>query len=237
MEVTMGRFVLDPEDACYPDIISEGCRTIARGSACTAAPRIYGIGDASALLGPCVTIIGARNATPYGLEVAYKAGKLAAESGVCVVSGGAAGCDAEASRGALDAGGRTVIVSGCGADCVYPSSSDDIFAAARKGEGCVISMEDWGTAPRRYTFSNRNVLLAAISKDVLVCEAPLRSGTVGIAEMAMEMERAVYAVPGSIFSPASQGTNFLIQGGCKMIVDESGLELMLGNAGIPKVLF
>lgn len=230
----MGRFVLSTEDACYPDLVSEGYRAIAKYTSHAEAPRIYGMGDASALIGPCVTIIGIGRATPYGLEVAYQAGKLAAESGVCVVSGGAVGCDAQASRGALDAGGRTVIVSGCGADRSYPSSSEDIFAAARKGEGCVISVEDWGTVPRRDTFSTRNVLLAAISKDVLVCEASMHSGTLGIVEVAMKMEREVYAVPGSIFSPTSQGTNFLIQTGCKMIADEPGLELMLGNACISR---
>ena len=95
------RFELDPDDAGYPALVQEGYET---------APHIYGIGDPEALQGPCISIIGARRATPYGLEVAHMAGRVSAEAGICIVSGGALGCDAQASRGALEAGGRTVIV-------------------------------------------------------------------------------------------------------------------------------
>ncbi len=214
------RFELDPDDAGYPALVQEGYET---------PPHIYGIGDPEALQGPCISIIGARRATPYGLEVAHMAGRVSAEAGICIVSGGALGCDVQASRGALEAGGRTVIVSGCGADRVYPRSSDDIFAAARKGAGCVISLERWGEGPKRYTFPKRNVLIAALSPVLIVCEAGRKSGTMGTAEAAMEMGRSVYAVPGSIFSPTSQGTNYLIQNGCGLIADELGLEQVLSS--------
>lgn len=212
------RFELMPGEEGYPPLVQEGYEK---------APKIFGIGDRSALLGPCLSIIGARKATPYGLEIAHMAGRICAEAGICVVSGGALGCDAQASRGALEAGGRTVIVSGCGADRLYPQSSEDIFSAARAGAGCVIALEGWGEGPKRYTFPKRNVLIAALSPVLVVCEAGQKSGTMGTAEAAMDMGRNVYAVPGSIFSPTSQGTNYLIQNGCGLIADELGLEQIL----------
>lgn len=212
------RFELSPGDEGYPQLVLEGYET---------APHIYGIGDREALLGPCLSVIGARQATPYGLEIAHMAGRICAEAGICVVSGGALGCDAQASRGALEAGGRTVIVSGCGADRLYPRTSEDIFSAARAGAGCVVALEDWGEGPKRYTFPKRNVLIAALSPVLVVCEAGRKSGTMGTAEAAMSMGRTVYAIPGSIFSPTSQGTNYLIQNGCGLIADELGFEQVL----------
>ena len=191
------------------------------------AATIRGIGDASCLLGPCVSIIGARKATPYGLACARLAGRACAECGITVVTGGAYGCDHEASRAALDAGGRTVVVPGCGADRLYPSTSDDVFCEAAGGRGCVLSVEEWGTGPRRYTFVRRNAVIAALSASLVVCEAGRPSGTFGTATTAAELGRNVYAVPGSIFSPLSAGTNWLIENGASVIADELALEQLL----------
>lgn len=214
----MRRFELAPEDERYPLQIEDGYEKL---------PALFGVGDPAALSEPALAVIGARKATPYGIELAHMAGRICAECGIVVVSGGALGCDAAASRAVLEAGGRTVIVSGCGADRVYPASSRDIFEAAPERGGCVVALETWGTAPRRYTFPKRNRLIAALSQSLLVTEAGRRSGTMSTAEAAMDMGRNVYAVPGSIFSETSAGTNWLIANGAALIPDELGLELQL----------
>ena len=183
---------------------------------------IYGIGDANALQGPCISIVGARRATPYGVTVAEMAARVAAECGITVVSGGAMGCDHAAGMSALRAGGQTVVVSGCGADVTYPRSSGDLFEGAAS-QGAIVSLEGWGTGPRRWGFPRRNSVIAALSQVLVVTEAGMRSGTMSTAEVATELDRIVYAIPGSIFSPNSSGTNRLISEGARTIVDEQSL--------------
>lgn len=188
---------------------------------------IYGRGDPEALTGPCVSIVGSRRATPYGIAIAEMAARAAAQRGITVVSGGALGCDHAAGMAALRAGGRTVVVSGCGADVVYPSSSRDVYEGAVAAGGAVVSEQRWGVGPRRWAFPRRNVLIAALSRVLVVTEAGVRSGTLSTAEAAVELGRTVYAIPGSIFSPSSMGTNRLISEGARVIPDERSLVLAL----------
>lgn len=186
--------------------------------------RLYCLGDPSALLGPCVSIVGARRPTPYGVAIAEFAGRIAAECGVTVVSGGAIGCDATAERAALAAGGRTVLVAGAAADVTYPRRSSDVFEAARAGRGCVVSLMPWGYEPLPFVFPQRNPVIAALSAATIVCEAGLPSGTLSTAEAAAEMGRTLLAIPGSIFSPQSRGCNRLICDGAQPVTDEAELE-------------
>ncbi len=212
------RFALTEDDDRYPEALrDERVR----------AEVLYVRGDPSVLEGRMVSVIGARRATPYGIAVAEMAGRIAAESGITVVSGGAMGCDYAASRAALDAGGRTVIVCGHGADQVYPASSADVFADAIAHDGAVVAIERWGVPPTRYTFPKRNVIIAALSPVLIVAEAGERSGTMGTVDAALELDRTIYAVPGSIFSPTSQGVNRLIRDGALPITSESDLEARL----------
>lgn len=211
---TDGRWVLERGDRGWPGALEELARP---------PERIYGLGDPEALLGPCISIVGARRATPYGLAIAEMAARISAECGVTVVSGGALGCDHAAGAAALGAGGRTVVVSGCGADLVYPSSSVDVYEGAVSNGGAVISAERWGTGPRRWAFPKRNALIAALSQVLIVTEAGRGSGTMSTAEAALELGRAIYAIPGSIFSPSSSGTNRLIAEGARVIADEQEL--------------
>ena len=185
--------------------------------------RIFGIGSRDVLRESCISIIGARRASPYGLSVARLAGRVAAECGIVVVTGGAMGCDVTAARAALDAGGKTIVVAGTGADVAYPRSSEDVFARAT-AQGAVVSIEDWGQTPRRYAFPKRNRIIAALSQSILICEAGLRSGTFSTALAAGQMGRDLYAVPGSIFSPESMGANQLIAEGAHIIASEIDLE-------------
>ena len=188
---------------------------------------LHGRGDPSCLSEKCISIVGARRASPYGLAIAKIAGRVAAECGVVVVSGGAMGCDAAAARAAIAAGGKTVVVSGVGADLVYPSTSQDVYDGAIESGGAVISAEPWGQAPRRWAFPKRNAIIAALSKVLVVTEAGQRSGTMSTADMAIELDRIIYAIPGPIFSPNSWGTNSLANEGGRVIPDESSLEMAI----------
>ncbi|MCH3968281.1 MAG: DNA-processing protein DprA [Atopobiaceae bacterium] len=213
-------WTMAPSDDSYPPL----ARDAHEGSG---FERIWGVGSAEVLSRPCVSVVGARRATPYGLAVAEMVGRVAAESGIVVVSGGAMGVDRAAGLAAVDAGGATVVVSGCGADVVYPRSSADVFDAARTQGGAVISLGSWGTQPRRYAFPKRNVLIAALSPVLVVTEAGLPSGTMSTAVSAAELGRSVYCAPGSIFSPNSRGTNQLLYDGARPFIGETTLQDML----------
>ena len=204
-----------PGSALWPESLDE----LGGGIDC-----LHCIGDPELLESPCLSVIGARVATPYGLAIAEMSGRIAAECGITLVSGGARGCDSAAQRAALKAGGKIVIVAGTGADKSYPPTSRDIFMRAREGEGAVISLEEWGMEPRRHAFPKRNRIIAALSRALIVCEAGVPSGTFSTATCAAELGRIVYSVPGSIFSPSSRGTNQLIEQGALPIVDERSLE-------------
>jgi len=188
---------------------------------------VYGRGDPAALEGPHISVVGARRATPYGLAVAAMVGRIAAECGIVVVSGGALGCDSAAARAVLAADGRTVVVSGVGADLIYPSSSKDVFDGAIEKGGAVISLVHWGMGPRKWSFPERNHVIAALGEALFVCEAGARSGTTSTAEVASKLGRRLYAVPGSIFSPQSAGTNRLISEGAAIVCCEEELEMMI----------
>ena len=211
------RFELAPQDEGWPGLVPPSSEI----------PRIYGIGDPQVLLGPCLSVVGARRGTPYGLAVAAMAGRLAAEVGITVVSGGALGVDAASALAALDAGGRTVVVAGSGADVVYPEVNRDVFRRAVAQGGAVVALEPWGTPPRKYTFRKRNRLISALSPVLLVCEAGIPSGTFSTADAAAELGRTVYAAPGSMFSAFSKGTNRLIAQGATILEDELSLETAL----------
>ena len=217
MEVN--RWELKPEDDLFPQRLKELHNV--------QVDVLYGLGDPKVLDSTCVSIIGARRATPYGIAISQMAGRVAGESGITVVTGGAMGCDCAASHAALDAGGRTIIVAGTGADRIYPSSSEEVFRKAVARGGAIVSIEPWGTSPRPYTFPKRNVIIAALSSVLVVAEAGARSGTMSTADAALEMDRTIYAVPGSIFSPTSQGTNHLIAEGAQPICSEVDLEQRL----------
>lgn len=194
------------------------------------APKtLYTLGNIGLFDKPSISIIGARRATPYGLAIAKLAGKVAAECGITVVSGGALGCDFAASWSALEAGGTTIICAGTGADIIYPESSRALFERISDGSGVVISQEPWGQGPRRYTFRKRNALIAALSPVLIITEAGLKSGTMTTANEASELGRNLLCVPGSIFSPLSSGTNRLIADGANMFVDEEDLECQIAR--------
>ncbi|MCL2883003.1 MAG: DNA-processing protein DprA [Coriobacteriia bacterium] len=189
--------------------------------------RLYYIGDLDALEAPGLAIVGARKATEYGLSCTRMLARRAAELGFTVVSGGAIGCDQEAHRGALDAGARTIVVLGCGVDVVYPERAKPLFDDVLARGGLLISEFAWSTLPKSWTFIRRNSLIAGLGLATLIIEAGLPSGTFSTADATLEQGKELLAVPGSIFSKQSRGSNHLIAQGAYPVIDAAALESIL----------
>jgi DNA processing protein len=211
------RFVLRRGTAAYPQLLEESPDP---------PTLLYGIGDPAALV-PGVAIVGARRPTPYGVRCTRMFAEAVASRDVCVISGAAIGCDSEAHRAALDADGPTVAVLGCGPDVDYPQRSAGLLSRIRDRHA-VVSECPFGQQPRRWAFVRRNRIIAALSRAVLVVEAGLPSGTFSTADAALDAGRDVLAVPGSILSPESRGSNRLIRQGATPITDVAELCAALG---------
>jgi len=163
-----------------------------------------------------VAIVGTRRATTYGKLAARKLARDLAKEGITIISGMARGIDTAAHWGALEGGGRTIAVLGCGVDIVYPPENKRLMEEIIKN-GAVISEFPLKSAPDAFHFPQRNRIISGLSKGVVVVEAPLRSGALITVNFALEEGREVFAVPGNIFSPNSQGTNRLIKEGAKLV--------------------
>ncbi len=164
-----------------------------------------------------LSIVGTRKASPYGRDSAYHFGRKLAEQGVTIISGLAQGIDTAAHRGALDAGGRTIAVLGCGIDRIYPTSNSKLANEIIQ-QGAIISEFPIGVAPEARNFPRRNRIVSGLALGVLVAEAPEKSGSLITASAAAEQGREVFAVPGNIFNPSSAGANRLIQDGAKLVM-------------------
>ncbi|MCL4079580.1 DNA-processing protein DprA [Coriobacteriia bacterium Es71-Z0120] len=191
---------------------------------------LYCVGDLS-LLAPGLAVVGSRRQTPYGRDCTMILAGWAATNGVTVISGAAVGCDQSAHRAAIDSGGRTVAVLGCGADLDYPPSARRLLETVRR-DHLVVSELPWGTPPARWTFPERNRIIAGLAAALLVVEASLPSGTFSTADHALQAGTEVLAVPGSILSPLSRGTNRLIRDGAGVIADVDDLALALARCGL-----
>jgi DNA processing protein len=166
-----------------------------------------------------VAVVGTRRVTVYGRQVAEEMARGLAANRVTVVSGLARGVDAIAHRAAIAAGGRTIAVLACGLDLVYPPEHKKLAEEIIE-HGALISDYPIGTQPRSEFFPRRNRILSGIALGVLVVEGDIKSGALITARQALEQNREVFAVPGSIYSPASRGTNKLIQDGeAKLTLD------------------
>jgi DNA processing protein len=159
-----------------------------------------------------VAVVGTRRVSVYGRQVADEMARGLSSNRVTVVSGLARGVDAIAHRAALEAGGRTIAVLACGLDLVYPPEHKRL-AEQISEQGALISDYALGTQPRSEFFPRRNRILSGVSLGVLVIEGDVKSGALITARQALEQNREVFAVPGSIYSPNSRGTNKLIQDG------------------------
>lgn len=159
-----------------------------------------------------LAVVGTRRATPYGRQAAESFSTELALHKITIVSGLARGIDAIAHRSALNGNGRTIAVLACGLDLVYPPEHAKLAMEITE-HGALISDYPLGTQPRSEFFPRRNRILSAISLGVLVVEGDLRSGALITARNAIDQNREVFAVPGSIYSPTYRGSNKLIQEG------------------------
>ncbi len=171
---------------------------------------------------PCVAIVGARRCTPYGEEMALRYGERLSRAGVQVISGMARGIDGAGQRGALNGGGKTFGVLGCGVDICYPRENFGLYMDMMK-EGGAISEQLPGAKPLPGYFPARNRIISGLSDAVLVMEAKERSGSLITADMALEQGRDVYALPGSATSPLSTGCHRLIQQGAGILISPEDL--------------
>lgn len=170
----------------------------------------------------CLAVVGTRRASVYGRQVADEIVSDLARNRITIVSGLAKGIDTIAHRSALDAGGRSIAVFACGLDSVYPSENAQL-AQSIIGHGALISEYPLGTSPRAENFPRRNRIMSGMSLGVLIIEAGETSGALITTNLALEQNREVFAVPGSILSPVSRGTNRLIQEGAKLVCDYSDI--------------
>ena len=163
-----------------------------------------------------VAVVGSRRPSRYGQSTARRFGAELAAHGFTVVSGLARGIDSLAHQGALQAGGRTLAVLGCGVNRIYPAEHRRLYDAIC-GQGAVVSEFAFDTRPDRWNFPRRNRIISGLSLGVLVVEASDRSGSLHTAYHAVEQGREVFAVPGRIDVDGSRGTHRLIQGGAKLV--------------------
>jgi len=163
-----------------------------------------------------VAVVGTRQCTIYGKQVTEEITTDLARSGLTIISGLARGIDSVAHRAAIKAGGRSLAVLGCGLDIVYPAENAPLAKQVSEN-GALISEYPLGTRPKPEYFPRRNRILSGLSLGVLVVEAGDKSGALITAGLALEQNREVFAIPGSLFSPASTGTNHLIQEGAKLV--------------------
>ncbi|MFH1984666.1 MAG: DNA-processing protein DprA [Pseudomonadota bacterium] len=178
-------------------------------------PYLYVVGD---LIPDAVGIamVGSRNATRYGREVAAGLASDLAGMGLTVISGMAAGIDTAAHRGAIDGGGRTVAVLGCGLNRIYPAQNKKLYQDIA-AHGAVVSEFAMDADPDARHFPKRNRVISGMSLGTIVVEATLRSGSLITARMALEQNREVFAVPGSVHSFKSTGSHHLIRQGAKLV--------------------
>lgn len=181
-------------------------------------------GDTKCIKMAGIAVVGSRNPTIYGSETAAYFASCFAGEDICTISGLARGIDSAAHKGAIDAGGKTVAVLGCGINVTYPRENAELYARIEKN-GAVISEYGFDVDPMSGQFPMRNRIISGISDGVLIVEARKKSGSLITADYALEQGRQVYALPGRIFDLCSEGTNNLIKQGAMCVTNPSDIFL------------
>ena len=197
---------------------------------------VRGEADLELLRRATVAVVGARACSPYGAQVARMLGRELGRAGLVVVSGLARGIDGEAHRGALESGGLTVGVLGCGIDRDYPAAHRELAARIRAA-GLIVSEYAPGVEPAPWRFPARNRIIAGLSAATVVVEARDRSGALITADLALEEGRDVFAVPGEITSALSSGTNDLLKLGATPLTGSADVLDVFGlSSGEPEAV-
>lgn len=199
-------------------------------------PQVYLRGEAgpSVLARPAVALVGARSCSAYGRSVARSLGRDLAAAGLVVVSGMARGIDGEAHRGALEGGGVTVAVLGCGIDRDYPAAHAELARRVCDSGGLIVSEYEQGVEPAPWRFPARNRIIAGLCRATVVVEARERSGALITADFALEEGRDVLAVPGEITSALSTGANALLRLGATPVTRADDVLELYGVEARPR---
>ena len=190
---------------------------------------IFVRGDKSLLSKPQIAIVGSRNATVYGLDAAKNFATEICQLGFIVTSGLAIGIDAHAHKAAVDAKGHTVAVIATGIDKDYPARNKALAHNIITNAGVVLTEFLPGTPPKPGHFPKRNRIISGLSVAVLVIEATIKSGSLITAKSALDQNREVYALPGSIHNPQARGCHWLIKQGAKLVESAADIEEELGG--------
>jgi DNA processing protein len=198
-------------------------------------PVLFGRGSWDAIASPAVAIVGTRHPTAGGMAIAAELGRDLAAAGVSVVSGLAKGIDGAAHRGALDVDGGPppVAIVGSGLDVVYPRCNEGLWNQVAE-RGLLCSEGPPGTRPAAHRFPARNRILAALADVVVVVESRVRGGSLLTVAEAQQRGVPIMAVPGSVRSPASEGTNLLLVDGATHVLDALDVLVQLGLEARPK---
>jgi len=192
---------------CYPDVLRE-----------IAQPPLilFVVGDAELLKKPQMAIVGSRSPSTDGQRLAHQFAAELSQAGLLITSGLALGIDAASHAGALSAGSPTIAVMATGIDQVYPRKHQALAEEIRRN-GALVSEFPLGQAPRAQHFPRRNRIISGLSLAVLVVEAAIKSGSLITARFAVEQNRDVFAIPGSVHNPVAKGCHFLIREGAKLV--------------------
>jgi DNA processing protein len=188
---------------------------------------LYVEGRAELLEQPAFAIVGSRNATATGVRDAEAIARALSDGGLTIASGLALGIDAAAHRGGLRGAGSTIAVMGTGPDVYYPRHNAKL-AARIATEGCIVTEFPLGTPSSSWNFPRRNRLISGLSRGVLVVEAAMGSGSLITAKCALDQDRDVFAVPGSIHSTLAKGCHWLIKEGAKLVEDANDVLIDYG---------
>lgn len=220
----LGYHVVIPADTAYPLML----RSIPDPPAL-----LFGIGRIELANVEAVAIVGSRNHTRYGGEVAAQLGEVAARAGLTVVSGMARGLDAVAQLASHRAGGTSIGVLGTGIDQVYPKENRELFELVAR-DGLLLSEFPPGAEAHRGSFPQRNRLISGLARALVVVEAAENSGTLITVGTALDQGRDVLVVPGPIDAPTSRGTNRLLRDGAVPILELSDMLVPYGRQPVPK---
>lgn len=180
---------------------------------------LYAKGNIELLNEQSVAIVGCRDCSEYGKNIARKLSYNLAKENICIISGLAKGIDTFSHIGALEAGGKTIAVIGNGLDYVYPFENKDLYERILKNDGLIVTEYNLGIKPEKLNFPARNRIISGLSDAIVVVEAKEKSGALITAEFGLEHGKEVLAVPGNVNSINSKGTNNLIKDGAYIVTD------------------